>query len=81
MEVRNTSHNIERVELACVAQSILLAQRLPDAPVLVSWIERSLATRWWEPDSMRRRSEEVLRAAGLPGWLARALIRLNVAGG
>lgn len=63
-----------RVERACIGQEIDLAERLPDAKIVVPWVRKKLDnSSSWSDESRESRRQAELDKLVLPSWVRRLL--------
>ena len=65
----------ERVERACTEAEIAFAERVPGSENEIATVRELLATKWWEPDSIRQDTLKEIERLGLPHWIRRLLER------
>ena len=65
--------NRERVERACVEAEIAFAERVPGSESEIANVRELLATRWWEPATVRNDTLKEIERLGIPHWIRRLL--------
>ena len=67
----------ERAEVLCSRAEIGLASRVPNGEEHVDRVQRSLETRWWDPDQSHARQKHRLHQMRAPRWIEALVDKLQ----
>jgi hypothetical protein len=74
--IRTRSANRKRIEKICIDAELAIAQRMPEAEVLIDQIRSKAKFPWWTPEIQRDRLASVAREGHAPSWVQRLVGKL-----